>query len=709
MSFNEQKSRWVSRHHVGAAKPVLRGFLRRGHLSRHYRNLPDHDVFSYTPGLKGPNAVWYGEWVADSDYIEIPNVLDAQGDNDFEQNGVETVTVEIDNIVMKETTGAGGMFHAIKRGYLAPLRGDPGYHNIAIANKNEYFDKFKDRTQITLVGGYGEAFFPLFTGLIDDVDLTSRPDKLTVVARNMGIFLTDQHTFMDAKHLWVRDPITFADRQKADTAQNVVAGAEAKSTSGAHPVRFAIDEDDETAWISDKHGSPDELEWMEVHLPPGRYEDFDLFPAFAGMDVYVSVYATNTPNQGSGPAIGSNTPFVAHTTDGVNVGEGWIDHESLGHVPGTDIPFVKRIQDAKEKSNRYRIRSGGGGYVIGDNSRLRLWFRDLAAVTDDSEVRYRAGVRDLKVFDRTKQQTAVENHWILVDDVSDIVKTVLQWAGLHNWQVESVGVRLKDKLVFDRQTYLIDIIRKIAEMTSYIFYVKPPATFDLDDLDSDTNLSMGVPIFRQNNAMKATPLDDRYVIRETDLLTGVHAKFSNEPLADSIRVRGRNVNKDAAKDAEHVHALGADRTKRFQYSYRPVWARRASNHSASLRRHTVHYDEQVHSVYEAKVGCLFIAFRQALEAAKGEIEFPFFPPIQLDHQIVVFDTGTGLSTRIYIVQRAWHFHGGEQASFTMSVGGSLIDTNDVQDTRQELQQILNHHGFDPHPIARGPWTDPRFF
>lgn len=703
MSLAVQEQRWRSGQFVGNAKPVLKGYVRRGRLRRHYENLPPDEVFSYVPGLKGPNAVWFARWEPEESYVEIPNILEVSGDQDFSQNGVEQITMAIDNVELAEESGVAGIFHTISRGFMAPLRGFSGYNNYSIGEANEWQDTWKDQaTQIMLVAGYGEAFFPVFCGLVDDVDLVSRPDRITVTARNIGKALTDQRCFMDAKHLWIRDPITFCDRQLADELQDVARAAEAKSTNGTHLPRFVLDNDEETVWLSEKHGNENELEWIEVRVPHGRFEDLQLFPAVAGMEMYVSVHATNTEIPKGGEA---------RKTDGTIVGEGWIS-EGLGNVPGTTIPYTKFVGQVKEKAAKYGIREGGGGYYIGDDSRVRLWFRKLAKTRGQKAWVYQAGVRTLKVYDRTKFDSALENHWILVDDVSDIVKTVLQWAGIHDWEIESVGQRLADKMVFDRQTFLIDIIRHIAEMTSYVFYVKPPETFDAGNLakGNEANLSPGIAIFRQNNAMKEQPQDRRYMIRDSELLTGIQAKFSNEPLADSIRVRGRTVAKEKArKNPGNIHPLGEDRTSRFQYSYRPVWARDDQGGAGGIRKSVVHYDENINNLYLAKVGCLLIAFRQALEAGKAQVEFPFFPAIHLDHQIALIDEGTGLATRLWVATRSWRYRSGEQTEFSMALGGSLIDTDDVKNTRQELVQLLNYRGFDPAPIARGPWTEPHFF
>lgn len=710
MSLAVQEQRWRSGKFVGEAKPTFKGYVRRGHFERHYQNLPPSEVFAFTPGLGGANSVWYAEWVPDEDYVEIPNILNAKGDADFEQKGVEQATLEIDNLVLAEQEGLAGLFHEISRGHMSPLRGQPGFNSQKIGVANEWRDKWRDAaTQIVLLAGYGDSFFPIFLGLIDDCDLNSRPDRIVVTARNMGKSVTDQRAFMDAKNLWIRDPITFCDRRKADRVEDVSSSAKAKSTNGTNPARFAIDGDEETAWVSARHGNPDELEWIEVYVPNGRFEDIDLFPGNEGMEMYISVHATNENVPGKGKA---------RDTSGVEHGEGWIN-EGAGHVPGTTIPFTRHINTVKEKDTRYKIRDLTGGYLLGDNSKVRLWFRNLGKVKTPQGDRYRASTRTIRILDRERLKEAKDNHWILVDDVSDIVRVVLQWAGFRadgihaGWEIESTGVRLAEKLVFDRQTFLVDIIWKIAELTSYVFYVKPPGSFDEGDLSKGnaSNLSIGTAVFRQNSALRdgPPPGEGRYMVRDTDLLRSVQSHFSNESLADSIRVRGTTVAKGKKRNNPRIHPLGADRLRRYQYSYRPVWAREARQRSPRIRKPVVHYEEQIDTIFAAKVACLMIALRQGLEAAQAQLEFPLFPPIYLDHQLVFHDTGTALSTRIWIAKRSWEFQGGKETRFAMSVAGSLIDTPDITETVAELRQLLNQKGWDPAPIARGPWTEPKFF
>lgn len=706
--YTIQRNRWLTGKYVGSNKPAYRVLVRRGHLERHYQNLPDSEVHAFIPGLKGPNAVWFGRWVADDSWIEVPNVLDITGDGDFDQNGVETCTIMADNIVLAPETGLAGLFHVVKRGYLSPLRGASGpAGQVDVAN--EWYERFNEKaTQVVVLAGYGDAVVPIHVGLLDDSDLTSLPDEIKLTCRSMGQFLTDQRCFMDAKHLWVRDPITFQDRLAADNLEDVATYAEAKSRSDNHPARLAVDDNEETAWISEDHSDPMELEWIEIPIPKGRYVNFEIFAAYSGLEMFVSVYATNANVPGGGQARGTN---------GTVYGEGWINNGG-GHIPGGSIPITNHVDMVKNKAARYDFQPSSVGLLLGDNSRVRIWFRKLFNAADGRGRSYRAGVREIKVFRRERSEEAETNHWILVDDVADVVKVVLQWAGFDEWEVENTGVRLidkvGDKLVFDRQTFLIDIIKKIGDMIGYVFFIKPPEEFNLADLGPSANLSMGIPVFRMSSASREQPpVPNGYQaavesVRDSNLITGVDAKFSQTDMPDSIRVRGKVVKqKVASQNPQAAHPLGEDRSLRWQYSYRPVWARGGA--SANLRRPVVKHEPQYSNQYQCKVACVMIALRYALSSAQATVEIPFWPYLHLDDHLLVYEGATGLTTRIWLAMRNWHIKGGEEPEFSMSIGGALLDTPDVQTTRQELQQVLNNRGYDPAPIARGPWEDPRFF
>src|SRR4051794_39551256 len=428
--------------HVGAARPVVRAFVRKGHLERRYRRLPDNQVFGFIPGLMSPNDVWYGEWVPDSDFVEIPNVKDAKGDQDYSQNGVEQVTMTIDNIAMIQKAGnLGALFHLIERGYYSPQRGQPSPRGERAGTKNEWFDTWKDKsTQIVILAGYGEAIFPIHLGMIDKASLTSRPDQISVTLRSMGQFLTDQRVFMDAKNLWLRDPITFADRVSVQEGPNVANQAEAKSHRPGAPASLAVDGSSKSAWVSDGHDDSRQIEWIEFPVPAGHFIKFEMNPGYQNMEMYVSIFTTNDNVPGGGGARYGN---------GTAVGEGWLSDGS-GHVPGTEIPFVNHVPGIRASFTTYPITSARQKIISGGNTRIRLWFSNLQpAPTDNGKgSTLRAAVRECRIRDAAVPDAARKGHWILIDDVSDMVKMVLQWAGFHDWEVETTGVRLSDKVVF---------------------------------------------------------------------------------------------------------------------------------------------------------------------------------------------------------------------------------------------------------------------
>lgn len=701
-----QRHNWLSGKHVGDARPTVRVFVRKGHLERHYKRLPDSQVFGFIPGLLSPNDVWYGEWVADTPYVEVPNVKEVKGDQDYDQNGIEQLTLTLDNIGMIQQEGnLGALFHMIERGYYSPQRGQRSSRGEAAGSKNEWFDTWKDKsTQIMVLGGYGEAIFPLHLGLIDKVNLTSRPDQIVATIRSMGQFFTDQHVFMDAKNLWVRDPITFADRVAVQEGPNVANQANAKSNKPGALPNLAVDGSTKSAWVSEGHDDNREIEWIEFPLQAGHFVKAEMYAAFANLEMFISVYTTNSNVPGGGNA---------HLGNGTNLGEGWVNLGE-GNVPGTTIPFVNNVVNLRGAMVTYPLTKAGQKIISGDGTKVRLWFSNLQRSPSNNGKGFtnRAGVRECRIRDASVPEAAKRGHWILIDDVADMVRMVFQWCGFHDWEVETTGVRLADKVTFDRSKFLIDIINYVKNQVGYVFYVKPPEDFDLDDLSpgNDANLKMGIAVFRQSSALKQESPDPIESVRDDNLLTGVNAEFDSNQLPDSIRVRGKAVSdKIAINDPAHIHPLGADRTKRFQASYRPVWARRSSQGQAHLRKPEVHYDYLLDETYLCEVACVMIAFHAALASAKGEIELPMWPLIHLDHQTLLFDEGTGMSTRIWNVQRTWEYVSGETVEFKMNLGGSFIDINDVTETREELEKLLSERGRLPGQIARGPWTEPSTF
>ena len=675
------RTRWKTGRHVGGAMPFAKAWVRTGRLHRAFEEVSPSQVYSRIPGLgHGVRKVWQGRWDPANSWRELPTLKEVELNTDFSQNGVTQATITLDTLGMTERSGVAGIYHVIERGYYAPLRGYKPPGRPRVGTRNEWFDVLHDKsTQIMIVAGYGEdAAIPVFCGLLNDVSLTSLPDQATVTARDFGQLLTDQPVFANAKVQKVNDPITFADSRRTDRVTPVQGPVDASGHDNGHPASFAVDGNRNTAWHSEALTNRNDRCWIEMKLPKGRYGSFTLAPGHPGLECYVALHRNGS----------------------------WQD-AGRGDVPGLSIPFIRHIKRVKGKKTTYKLPND---YVCQDGDRLRLYFTNLAEAysSRDRRVYRRASVQEFEALHRKLPKEAKDEDWILVDDAADVVRTVLQWCGLdREWEIENTGVHLSDKIVFNRSDKLIDIVNKIAEMTNYVFYIRPPSKFDDDDLtkDNSNNLSLGVPVFRQNQAMRPprSLLERMESVTEDDLLTQLEPTFSDEPLSYNIRVRGKHLSR-----RKGGRVLGADRTPRAMYVYRPPWSRdsypggnwpdnAASNQyrNGNIKKYVVHHDPMLRNEEECEVAALFIAFREALESAKATCEFPAMPTIFLDHQVAVRDTGTGLSARLWVTNRTMNIRLGEDAQFKMGIGGSILDTPDINRVRDELVESLRRKGYDP--------------
>lgn len=710
------RQRWKSGDHVGAAKPVLRGYIRTVQLGRNWRAVSQENVYSFVPGWWGGNKIWHGRWRARTGWKALPNILSANVDQDFDQNGVANAVIEIDNLELVEEEGVGGIFHSMHRGYFAPFAGGraTALGLPPTSAKNEWFDVLSDKSsQIILLAGYGDQVTPIFEGLVNDCDMTSRPDRIVLTCRDSGQVLTDQPVFLNAKARHVPDPITFCDRRQADETEEVALGVGANTASSGHPPRFAIDGNQETNWISRdyEHATPvGNLPYIEISVPNGRYETVKLHPRFDGMTAFVAILARdkNAPGgQGARKVRGDLLPD-----------NNWVN-EGIGQVPGTSVPYVRRFENLAARERVISLPDFG--YQLGDDSKIRIYFNYLSQqkASNGKGRAFKAGMIEMKAIRRTLKDEAKQKRWILVDDLADVVRTVFQWCGLNAWEVETTGVRLKEKTTFNRGHYLIDIINAASEQVGYVFYIKPREEFDEEDLgeQGDIENSMGIAVWRQSNALRTGNgvRDPVEVIHEDQTLTGIDMKWTDEPLAFNIRVRGRRVNRKkraiALADNESAfgnnrgpgRTLGSDRTKRWMYVYQPPWSRGAFQagedggdyRNGNIKKYVVHHDNKLRNLAECKVAALLIAYQEAMEAGQAQFEAPCMPSIFLDHQCALFDTGTGLSTRVYVASRQISWRGGENAEFKMALGGSLLDLPDITTVRTELIQVLRDIGYDP--------------
>jgi hypothetical protein len=710
--YDQIKERWLSARHVGSAKPVMRAYVRVTKLIRNYHRVGQEHAHAHIPGLPkglGPNWIWQGRWIPKTGWQRLPNVVNFHGEQGFDSNGVQTATITIENVGMTETTGVAGVYRVLNRGHYAPFYGHKPSARPAAGTKNEWFDMLNDKScEIMVVAGYGDVAFPVFNGLVNDLEVTSRPARLTITARDVGQLLTDQQCFGNAKVQHVPDPITFADRRGADEITREGSGANASTSSTGHGPGRVLDGNDNTFWRTRDYqtATPAELPFIQINVPHGRYETIRLQPRYAGLKCYICVRgkAKNAPG-GTG---------VRRAREGSFYGDGdWID-TGQGHVPGTTIPYTRVIEKVETGGTAFNIDKFG--FLLGDDSIIRLYFTNLKEGKSNTGKgrAYHAGVIHFLGVRRVVKDEARQQDWILVDDLSDVVKTVFQWAGINDFEVERTGVRLKENATFNRGNYLIDIINAACEQTGYVFFIKPPYEFDESPealAKVEPYFSMGLGVFRSPQALRvqSATIEPVEEVREDRTLTGVQARFTDEPLSFNIRVRGA---KKAKKKGGRT--LGGDDTPRYMYVYRPPWSRGAAVtnlyggknpsrevsatpdwRNGNVKRYTVHHDPKLESLEECKIAAIMIAFQQALESAQATLEFPAFPPLNLDQQLAVFDIGTGLSTRVWIATRQIEFEHGENGHFVMSVGGSLLDLPDISIIRDELNQALSNSNFHP--------------
>ena len=190
--------RWKSGKHVGAAKPRANVMVRRGHYHRRY----------------SADGVWQAVWVADSDWMVIPNITQITLESSFDSNGVTVATVQMDNVGYINAVGAlGDPFHKIERGWFSPLRAykAPGRPSL-FHEPNEWDRLLTDSVEIHISQGYGDQIVPTFSGLIDSATVGDLPDQITLSCRDFGLNLVDSKLFGWNIDPDKRDPVTFYDR-----------------------------------------------------------------------------------------------------------------------------------------------------------------------------------------------------------------------------------------------------------------------------------------------------------------------------------------------------------------------------------------------------------------------------------------------------------------------------------------------------------------
>jgi hypothetical protein len=683
----ELRKRWRSGDHVGAYRPRQVVEVQRGVMDRLYQPFTFLDgskpkSFGFIQDSKHGAAPWQGQWRATGDWVTVPNVTSVEKNHTFDDNGLATATITIENLITLEWIGHGTTIHMIRRGYMSPWLGFTALSRMrkSLQQSNEWLGILNGGYKIRVKQGYGDQLKTVFVGLIDDTDVRAKPDEIVVTCRDFGELFTDQRVFGSNKAMEIRPPVIFCDRLRADNTKKVGTNAKASSEAGSsYKAANVLKVGDDKSWRSQGHDDPGVTEWVQIDAPPGRYTSFWLWPDMNGLEAYISVYVHSG------------------TVDGSLVSESWVDLNGGDTVPGANggIPYTRHIPGMSDKGQEREL----GCEIVADGPiAIRVSFRNLQPVVVGSGVTggstissdFYAGVNRMVAYQRKRKKEAKQKHWILIDDAADVLRWVCMWAGFHEWDIEDFGVRIKEPLAFHQSDFLIDIINHMKEQGEFVFFMGLPSA------DDD---SIGVPTFRRTRALK--PSQNKVEeVRDTDLLTGVDAKSSKAALSYIIRVRGKAIKGGVA--------LGEDTEKRVQYTYFPPWsgahhsiATGAYDHTSGgfidrlsgLRKHEVRTDPLAENVNECAMGCILIAIQQALAAETAIIEIPGHPGLELDEHISVVSDVAGVNSMLWLASVSSSFTVGTETEWKTTVGGSRIDTPEMQalanDYLAQLAKVLS--------------------
>ncbi|MEA2492979.1 MAG: hypothetical protein QOJ29_890 [Thermoleophilaceae bacterium] len=669
--------RWSSGDYVGEAKPTALVEVRTGRFIRGYSSWDGQSDLR----TRGQVEIWQPTWTPDTDWIALPQTLSCEIAQGFDNNGVATGTVEVDNVAYVEQGG----YKDIVRGYFSPFRGfvSPARPQSASDDATEWYDILRPGVQIRVWEGYGDETYEVFLGLIDSVDPRTRPDAITIAARDMGGVLVDEQIFG-----WVKDPklgetIRFIGEADSD-GKKISTGATASSSQPGYPPQqiSEIVGGSGSYWASQGHSTPAVTEWVELHLPEGLYRTFMLHPFYDGMEYFVSMYV-RPPRDGSA------------TVDGVDHAEGWVNGSGGDTVPG-DNGGHTYLHHEEIISNESIIRHLTKEIYCGDNSVLRVSFRHLhqsSLGAHDPAETYRAGVRTMFAYKLTKAdselgvttvghssafETPGGTSTIHIKDISDIVRLMLVWGGFKEWEVSDTGTTLDKPFTINRQDTLMGVIQKCVEMTGFVFFMAAPT--------SEEN-SIGLPVFRPSHLFTgASGLE----VSDQTVITGLRGHLTNESQAHVIRVLG-----GSPTDAKDVTTFGTGTAKAKtapvpEGVYFPPWAR--AQRDAGVLRHVNYIRPELTTIYDCEIACLLIAFQQALASYTGVIEFPLWPGLELDDIIGAVDHATGINSRFYIAQRTFTYQGGENPSWVNSAQGSLLDHPDMLDLFDDYASVIAANG-----------------
>lgn len=204
-------SRWRSKEHIGPARPYGEVWVRRGRLERSWHYNWPNPQFGQVWG-QSIRRQWYPDWTPIDNWTLLPGVHEIDLDQSFQNNGISSASISVDNVAWVEAFGVGNaLYHDRQRGYLWPWRGwKPPHRPGSGESPNEWYMRLPN-AQILVRQGYGpDTAIKTFTGLIDTLDGGVRPDRVMLSARDFGGVMTDSYVFGWNKTKGISDPIVFA-------------------------------------------------------------------------------------------------------------------------------------------------------------------------------------------------------------------------------------------------------------------------------------------------------------------------------------------------------------------------------------------------------------------------------------------------------------------------------------------------------------------
>jgi hypothetical protein len=205
--------RWRSRNHTGPARPYFEVWIRRGMFQRSYHNDWPGEQFGQIVGRPIDKKVWYADWTPVDDWRALDGVYQVDLDQSFDKNGSTVATIDVDNVAWQDATGGGFWrlpYHTLQRGWYWPWRGWQPANRPGSPDKRNSWYRYLPNAQILVKQGYGpDTALKTFTGLIDTLAASVRPDRITLTCRDFGGVLSDCDLFGWNKDPMMNDPIAF--------------------------------------------------------------------------------------------------------------------------------------------------------------------------------------------------------------------------------------------------------------------------------------------------------------------------------------------------------------------------------------------------------------------------------------------------------------------------------------------------------------------